>query len=120
MRYGRDEKREEVGPAGRKGGGEEPREPSGLSPVRLVPPPCPLFLHTPEPLERLPPFSGFPQKPDPQDLRAEIVRGKALDPFLDRQGLFEKPLAAECLASPIEDVPRLDRVVLAQVKIYKI
>ena len=120
VRNGRDEKREEVGPAGRKGGGEETREPAGLPPVRLVPPPCPLLLHTPEPLERLPPFSGSPQKPDQRDLRAEIVRGKAQDLFLDRQGLFEKPLAAECLASPIEDVPRLDRVVLAQVKIHKI
>ena len=120
VRNGRDEKREEVGPARRKGGGEETREPAGLPPVRLVPPPCPLLLHTPEPLERLPPFSGSPQKPDQRDLRAEIVRGKAQDLFLDRQGLFEKPLAAECLASPIEDVPRLARLVLAQVKIHKI
>lgn len=95
-------------------------EPADLPPVLRVPSLGPLLLHAPDPLESLPSFSGSPQKPDQRGLRAEIVGGDAQDLFLDRQGLFQIPLAAERFLSRIENVPRVAHVGLGQVKIRQL
>src|SRR5512145_1607094 len=103
VRNRRHEKREEAAPGGRHRGCMAGQQPSGLPPVRPVPPAGRLRLHAPEELSCFAPSSGLHQKPRLRDLGAEVVGGDAQYLLLDGKGFLEVPLAPEGPARALQE-----------------